>query len=295
VDIPSHRPMDSLELVTWNLASPNNNPFEFWVTLAAENTEYVSLMRGVELVMSDPDSRDLPVSRIFTHDMFLDLRQELADQGMGGLDELELVWRGDYMHRRAVSEFLRDKFIGSKRLVSMPDRITNTVVETSGATMTRPSPISASQADIGTVERWWPEWQRYMFHTEASLVGKHGRARKVKALCSLLEPISRAKYPDLSEEEERISLPLQVLCLAVFDAVLVHILHAVAPDSWQVVKQAVHTALYKNRAAACLSILQRSYGDADAVCLQEVSGALTERLRDALPRFAVIEPAAVDR
>jgi hypothetical protein len=31
VDIPSHRPMDPLELVTWNLASPNNNPFEFWV------------------------------------------------------------------------------------------------------------------------------------------------------------------------------------------------------------------------------------------------------------------------
>jgi hypothetical protein len=31
VDIPSHRPTDSFELVTWNLASPNNNPFEFWV------------------------------------------------------------------------------------------------------------------------------------------------------------------------------------------------------------------------------------------------------------------------
>ncbi len=102
VDMPSHRPMDSLELVTWNLASPNNNPFEFWVrstelshsppnhsqlrvacwqvTLEAENTEYVSLMRDVELVMSHPGSRDLPISCIFTHDMFLDLRQELAMQ-----------------------------------------------------------------------------------------------------------------------------------------------------------------------------------------------------------------------
>jgi hypothetical protein len=28
---------------------------------------------------------------------------------MEGLDELERVWRGDYMRRRAVSEFLRDK------------------------------------------------------------------------------------------------------------------------------------------------------------------------------------------
>ncbi len=30
-----------------------------------------------------------------------------------------------------------------------------------------------------------------------------------------------------------LSLSLQVLCLAIFDAVLVHILHAVAPDTWQ--------------------------------------------------------------
>lgn len=31
MSMPSHRPNESLELVTWNLASPNNNPFEFWV------------------------------------------------------------------------------------------------------------------------------------------------------------------------------------------------------------------------------------------------------------------------
>jgi hypothetical protein len=30
-DFPSHRRSDELELATWNLASPNNNPFEFWV------------------------------------------------------------------------------------------------------------------------------------------------------------------------------------------------------------------------------------------------------------------------
>ncbi len=28
---------------------------------------------------------------------------------MEGVDELELVWRSDYMRRRAVSDFLRDK------------------------------------------------------------------------------------------------------------------------------------------------------------------------------------------
>jgi hypothetical protein len=43
VDIPSHRPMDPLELVTWNLASPNNNPFEFWVRAAAHNFRLMHL------------------------------------------------------------------------------------------------------------------------------------------------------------------------------------------------------------------------------------------------------------
>ncbi len=132
-----------------------------------------------------------------------------------------------------------------------------------------------------------------MLSHDASLLASDIHAHR-QALCSLLEPILRAKYPDLSEEEERISLPLQarrscapcqaphtrarrpctvahgghlpvrlpvgrlsasvaarrgravthspihslslslqVLCLAIFDAVLVHILHAVAPDSWQ--------------------------------------------------------------
>jgi hypothetical protein len=81
------------------------------------------------------------------------------------------------------------QFVGSKRLVSMPDRVTNTVrrllpptdrsrravsgaravcdarfvmpgwwqvADASGISLTRPSPISAYQGDIGTVEKWFP-------------------------------------------------------------------------------------------------------------------------------------------
>jgi hypothetical protein len=50
------------------------------VTLDAENAEYVSLMQGVESVMSDPGTRDAPICRIFTQEKFLELRQELAEQ-----------------------------------------------------------------------------------------------------------------------------------------------------------------------------------------------------------------------
>ncbi len=62
----------------------------------------------------------------------------------------------------------------------------------------------------------------------------------------------------------------------------------------QRVKLAAQSALHSDRAATCLSILQRSYADADVVCLQEASGALGRRLCDEMPRFAVVEPSCVD-
>lgn len=44
-----------------------------------------------------------------------------------GLDQVREIWESDYQHRRIVSNFLQDKVLGKKRLVSMPDRLTNTV------------------------------------------------------------------------------------------------------------------------------------------------------------------------
>ena len=38
----------------------------------------------------------------------------------------------------------------------------------------------------------------------------------------MLGPIRRAKYPTVTEAEEAVSLPLQVLVLGIFDAVLLH-------------------------------------------------------------------------
>mmetsp|Transcript_67483 Transcript_67483/g.180301 ORF Transcript_67483/g.180301 Transcript_67483/m.180301 type:complete len:400 (+) Transcript_67483:82-1281(+) len=134
-----------------------------------------------------------------------------------------------------------------------------------------------------------------MFHTPLELNGKRGQLRSLSSVFALLEPISRAKYPDLTHEEEAISLPLQVLCLAIFDAVLVHMLHTVAPRSWQRVKRTLHCALYKDRVESCLGVLRRTYSNADVICLQEVSGDFVERLRHGMPGFAVVEPAHLDR
>ena len=37
------------------------------------------------------------------------------------------VWETEYKNRYAIAGFLKDKAIGSKRLISMPDRISNTI------------------------------------------------------------------------------------------------------------------------------------------------------------------------
>ena len=72
-----------------------------------------------------------------------------------------------------------------------------------------------------------------MFKTPIELPGKAGSTTGIErpSIVSMLSPIERFKYPALSEAEEAMSLPLQVLCLAVFDAILVDMLERIAPNS----------------------------------------------------------------
>ena len=50
----------------------------------------------------------------------------------------------------------------------------------------------------------------------------------------MIVPLRRSKYPSVTEEEEHMSLPLQLLSLAIFDAILVYIMNTIAPTTWQV-------------------------------------------------------------
>jgi hypothetical protein len=52
----------------------------------------------------------------------------------------------------------------------------------------------------------------------------------------MLQNIARSKYPAISEKEEKMSIPLQVMALAIFDGVLLHILNMLAPATWQPIK-----------------------------------------------------------
>jgi len=54
---------------------------------------------------------------------------------------------------------------------------------------------------------------------------------------SMLSPILRAKYPAITPEEEAVSVPLQAMAGAIFDAVLVHMMNQLAPDTWQPLRE----------------------------------------------------------
>ena len=126
-DIPARRIYQStaLQVLSWNIASPSNNPFEYWVT--HELSDYDEVMKTVQSIIDNAEDRSSSVRNIFTEQMFSELRAELERRGVTDLDILDEIWSKDVSLRRAIPGFLEDHSIGEKRLISMPDRITNSV------------------------------------------------------------------------------------------------------------------------------------------------------------------------
>mmetsp|Transcript_28154 Transcript_28154/g.59551 ORF Transcript_28154/g.59551 Transcript_28154/m.59551 type:complete len:149 (+) Transcript_28154:97-543(+) len=112
-----------LQVATWNIAAINNNPFEYWITYD-ENPGYERLMANVESFLESPGDRDVPVNAVFADDMFDRLERRMEQAGWGSV---RCYWENDFKNRRIVTEFMKDPLLGSKRLASMPDRITNTI------------------------------------------------------------------------------------------------------------------------------------------------------------------------
>ena len=119
------------------------------------------------------------------------------------------------------------------------------------------------------------------------------QSKTFTSVFQLLEPVSRAKYPAVTEDEEAISVALQTLCLALFDAIFVHVLCSLAPNTWQPLKASLHKALFEHKPSRCVSILQERYADADVVFIQEASEAFASRAGVCLDHF-VLRPSGVD-
>mmetsp|Transcript_16310 Transcript_16310/g.44255 ORF Transcript_16310/g.44255 Transcript_16310/m.44255 type:complete len:1173 (+) Transcript_16310:93-3611(+) len=276
-------------VATWNIAAINNNPFEYWVTYA--DAEYIDFMRGVEKLLGQDDRA--VVEDGFTETMFRDLINELRGLEVGSLEEIERLWNEDISKRRMVQGFLKDKSIGDKRLASVPDRITNTIHLVDGSTLKRPTVINAfAGSALSSTELWWEAWKKFMFHTKVEI--SFGNCEtKHQMVWSLIGPIPRSKYPAITPEEQAISVQLQILYLAILDAVFVFIANRVAPGRWEKIRQNLCEALIYNKDGRVCDILAASYKDEQVVFLQEASAAFVHKARNhraLTDRFKIILP-----
>ena len=191
-------------------------------------------MSDVESFLESPGDRDIRVSDVFADDMFTKLEKRMLGCGW---PSIRSHWDGDFRNRKIISEFMKDSLLGSKRLASMPDRITNTInIAGSTEPVCRPTVINMYDGDLDNLDQWYSAWEAFMFDIALEIKTKKGVEEKIPF--EMLQPIKKAKYPDITEEEEMVSLPLQTMCGAIFDAILVHIMNTVSsPNVWQPLKR----------------------------------------------------------
>lgn len=281
-----------MRVATWNVAAINNNPFEYWAS--HPDPEYTRVMQAVERFVVEPGADDIPVNHVFTDAMFDALKARMASEGWAGLDVTEARWRADLRERTVVSGFLTDGTLGKKRLASMPDRFTNTIVCADGKSVPRPSVINSFTEELRDMAAWWSRWLSFMFDEPLPIPTKDGSAASKRPV-ELLVPIKRAKYPDVTEEEEAASLPLQTVCLAIFDAVLLHLMSTVAPTTWQPLKKELVDALVTRKQERTLEIIRSHFHSTDVLCVQEASTELARAIEEQVaPGRFVVVPSSAD-
>ena len=147
----------------------------------------------------------------------------------------------------------------------------------SGGRAYRPSVINCySGADLSTVAKWYVAWTSFIFDAPITTIDRKTGVPNLHTVASVLTPIKRSKYPAISEAEAKISVPLQTLTLAIFDAILVHIVNTLGaapssttPFAWQPLRSQICSALNLRKTARTIEILGSSYNsDADVIFLQ---------------------------
>lgn len=279
-----------LQVSTWNIAAINNNPFEYWITY---NKEYEDLMVKVETFLDSPGDKDVAVPKVFSQSMFDQLDARMTSVGW---QSVKPYWENDFSKRTIVEGFMKDGLLGLKRLASMPDRMTNTINTEDGNMVFRPTIINMYEDDLSSQEIWWEKWSSFMFDTKLKIKGK-GDVVQEQMPYQMLQKIKRSKYKAVTEEEEKDSLPLQTMCGAIFDAILVHMMNTVStPDTWQPLKRTMVQALNKQKVPNTLKIMEKHYMDSDIITLQEVSASLIDQARKSAigKKFHIIAPANLD-
>lgn len=177
----------------------------------------------------------------------------------------------------------------------MPDRVTNTINVAGSDPVFRPTVINQYEGDLSDLGLWWSAWEEFMFDTKLE-IQKKDEVTNMKVY-EMLQPIKKSKYPDITEEEEKVSLPLQTMCGAIFDAILVHMMNTVStPDEWQPLKKTMIENLNKQKVPHTLEILEDVYGESDIITLQEVSGSLIDQAKERKlgELYSIIAPEDMD-
>jgi len=264
----SSRSSKYIKAVTWNIAAVNNNPFEYWIT--SDDPKYNELMINVSKFIENPLDHDIAIKEVFTNEMFEELAVLMTKVGWSGIEETRTSWQTNFQDRKIISEFIKDSLLGKKRLASMPDRVTNTINTASDVAAMRPTVINCFDGDLNDINQWWTQWKHFYFDKVIS-IKKKGQVTS-SSVFQMISPIKKAKYPDITAEEEAISIPLQTLCMAIFDSILLHMMNIVGKDSWQPLRKDICLKLNLKKNDRTIEILEETYADADVIFLQEVAG-----------------------
>lgn len=257
-----------LRASTWNVAAVNNNPFEYWIT--NDDPSYNALMKSVSDFIEAPGDKDITVKEVFTPAMFDELAATMESVGWTGVAETKEYWTNDFMNRKIIEGFVKDDLLGKKRLASMPDRVTNTIHTADDSSVMRPTVINCYNGELNSVEQWWPQWLEFYFNKQISV--KKSGALKTTKIYEMIPKISKAKYPSITEAEEAVSIPLETMCMAIFDAILVHMMGVVGKTTWQPLRKDMCEKLNLKKNDRTVEIMANTYGDSDIQFLQEVAG-----------------------
>lgn len=291
--LPQSKKMKHVRAITWNLAAINNNPFEYWIT--NEDPNYNRIMSDVSKFIDSPGVSDVSVKSIFTEKMFAELEASMTAANWTGVAETRKVWDADYKERKIISEFIKDVELGKKRLTSMPDRVTNSISTTTEGVVMRPTVVNCyNAANLSSVENWWLEWRSFVF--ERTVIVKKQGVKTVVPIRDMISKIQRSKYPSITENEAAISIPLQTLCLAIFDAILVSMMNTIDGNAWQPLRLDLCNKLNKKKTDRIIQILQNSYATADIQFLQEVASSFGDAAekRPLANIFDIYYPAVMD-
>ena len=159
----------------------------------------------------------------------------------------------------------------------------------------RPTVINMYDGDLSNLQLWWAAWVEFMFDKPLTIQKKDETVTDPPY--KMLQPIKKSKYPDITTEEEAVSLPLQTMCGAIFDAILVHMMNTLSePAAWQSLKKTMVENLNRLKVPHTLDILETVYFDSDIVTLQEVSASFIDqaRKRSLGQQFWIVSPGDLD-